>query len=237
MELKMTSLFKLEDTVFEVSQEAKNLLPNMPTVTGETNLLSELILCILSSQDKYELALSAVKKMRAKNILSVPKSKKEAKVLVDKIRKTLSSPVDFIVAEKSYSRKLRFFEKKTSYIERTIENVYLNGLTLGALIGQKESPESTRDVVIKYCCGLGPKQASMFLRNIGYHSDYAVLDKHIIDYMNLMGLVRIQGYSNMSTYRVIEEKFKNYACQNNIDLLHLDIAIWTTMRTVKTIKD
>lgn len=229
----MTSLFKLEDTVFQVSKEAKTIVPSIPLMKDELKLLSEVILCILSSQDKYEIALAATKNIAEQIIIEIPKTKAQAKSLKVKLFNVLNQPFTFSTNGKIYTRKIRFGSKKASYIISTIENIYLNSLTISRIIKQSKCSDDTRLNIINYCVGLGPKQASMFLRNIGYHSEFAVLDKHIIDYMQLMGLLDIPGYSSISSYKKIETRLRSYAETNNVSLLHLDLAIWTTMRVYK----
>lgn len=229
----MTSLFKLEDTVFQVSKEAKAIVPNIPVMKDERKLLSEVILCILSSQDKYEIALAATKYLTENILTEIPKTISQLKKLKLKICNALNQPFIFSHNGKIYSRKIRFGVKKAGYIVSTIENIYLNSLTIEQILKQSKCRDDTRLNIIKYCSGLGPKQASMFLRNIGYHSEFAVLDKHIIDYMQLMGLVDICGYSCISSYKRIEARLRSYADTNKVSLLHLDLAIWTTMRVYK----
>lgn len=231
----MTSVFKIQDIVFEVSQEAKVLMPKIPIIRSENKLLSELILCILSSQEKYEIALSVMKELKKQNILRIPKSKPEFKEIKSQIKTTLRNPVDFNLNQKRYSRRLRFYEKKTQYIINTIENIYLKDLTIKQILKNGECVQKARKNIIMYSYGLGPKQASMFLRNIGYYSDFAVLDKHIIDYMKMMGLTSVSetSFATISSYQKIETKLKSYAESYNVELLHLDLAIWTTMRTLK----
>jgi N-glycosylase/DNA lyase len=232
----MTSVFKIHDTVLQVSCEAKTLLPEMPVIKNENRLLSELVLCILSSQEKYEVALAMMKSLIKENILRIPKNKSEFREIKSEIATTLKNPVCFKSNKKVYSRRLRFFVKKAEYINNTLENIYLNDLTIKGILKQKDCIEETRKNIINYSCGLGPKQASMFLRNIGYHSEFAVLDKHVIDYMRIMGLTCVSdnNFSNISAYQKIETKLKSYANTYNVNLLHLDLAIWTTMRTLKT---
>lgn len=232
----MTSIFKIHDTVLKVSYEAKFLVPEMPVIRSEDKLLSELVLCILSSQEKYEVALGIMKSLRKENSLRIPRNKSEFKEIKKDIRNTLKKPVQFISNEKEYSRRLRFFVKKGQYIIDTLENIYLKGLTIREILKQEDCIQETRKNIISYSCGLGPKQASMFLRNIGYHSEFAVLDKHVIDYMRMMGLTRIteNNFSSMTSYQKIETKLKSYADTYHVNLLHLDLAIWTTMRTLKT---
>lgn len=234
--MNITSVFKIHDTVLRVSYEAKTLMPEMPVIKSENKLLSELVLCILSSQEKYEVALSMMKSLRKENILRIPKNKSEFREIKSEIKSTLKNPVCFKSNGKEYSRRLRFFVKKTEYIIDTLENIYLNDLTIKTILRQEDCIQETRKNIIHYSHGLGPKQASMFLRNIGYHSEFAVLDKHVIDYMRIIGLTCItdNSFSNLNSYQKIETKLKSYADKYNVNLLHLDLAIWTTMRTLKT---
>jgi len=232
----MVSLFKIHDTVLKVSFEAKVLMPEMPVIKSESKLLAELVLCILSSQEKYEVALAIVKLLKKGNILRIPKNFSEFRQIKSQIKNTLKKPVCFTYNQKEYSRRVRFFSKKTDYITNTIENIYLNNLTIKLILTQEDCIQKTRNNIISYSSGLGPKQAIMFLRHFGYYTDFAVLDKHVIDYMRLMGLTSVteNSFSNISSYQKIETKLKLYADVYKLDLLHLDLAIWTTMRTLKT---
>jgi len=231
----MISLFKLEDTVLKVSAEAKVLIPEMPAIKEEGKLLSELTLCILSSQEKYEVALAMMKTLRDKNILTIPRKIAEVKKIETEVKKILRTPVSFSINERIYLRRIRFYHTKGSYIVNTIKNIYTNNLSLCDIISKSSSYEETRRNIIYYSCGIGPKQASMFLRNIGFYSEFAVLDKHILDYMELMGLMcnSISRFSDIVSYQKIETKLKSYADSVNVNLLHLDLAIWTTMRILK----
>ena len=231
----MTSVFKIHDTVLKVSNEAQSLIPEIPAIRSENKLLSELVLCLLSSQEKYEAALAMMKEFRKRNILRIPKDKFEFRKIKSQIKATLKQPVIFKLNEKEHSRRLRFFIKKADYIIATIENIYLNNLTIKKILGHEECIQATRKNIISYSYGIGPKQASMFLRNIGYYSDFAILDKHVIDYMKIMGITSVSEtcFSNISAYQKVETKLKLYAESFNLNLLHLDVAIWTTMRTLK----
>lgn len=231
----MTSVFKIHDTVLRVSNKAQNLVPEIPFVRSELKLLSELILCILSSREKYEVALGIMKILKKQNVLKIPKNKVDLKEIKSKIQFILENPVSYRSNRRQYSRRLRFFSKKVYYIISTIENIYLNNLTIKNILNRGFHVYEMRKNIINNCNGIGPKQASMFLRNIGYFTEFAVLDKHIIDYMRIMGLtdVSITGLSNILKYQKVESKLKSYAETYNINLLHLDLGIWTTMRNIK----
>jgi len=233
----MVSAFKIHDTVLKVSIEALALLPETPVIKDENKLLSELVLCILSSQEKYEVALAIMKSLQKENTLRIPKNRLDFKDTASRIKNILKKPVTFQFNGKNYSRRLRFYTKKAKYINGTLENIYLNKLTIKEILNQEDCINETRKNIINYSLGIGPKQASMFLRNIGYYSEFAVLDKHVLDYMRLMGLISISGvsFSSILVYQKIENKLKSYADSYKVNLLHLDLAIWTTMRTLKSI--
>lgn len=233
--MKMHSAFKIHDTVLKVSDEAKLLIPKIPCIGNENKLLCELVLCILSSQEKFEMALTAVRELQKRNIFNVPKNRSEFKGIVSKLKLLMKEPIKFVLDGKEHTRRLRFYAKKTHYITFTIENIYLNGLTIKKILREKNSALETRKRIMNYSLGLGPKQASMFLRNIGYYNGFAVLDKHVIDYMRMMGLTSLSqaNFSSIVAYQKEETKLKFFAKTINVELLHLDLAIWITMRNLK----
>jgi len=81
--------------------------------------------------------------------------------------------------------------------------------------------------------GIGPKQASLFLRNIGYAENLAILDTHILKYMKVVGLVPqiLKTVSYSPKYEDIERILINYATKFKESLACLDTAIWIVMRS------
>jgi len=76
--------------------------------------------------------------------------------------------------------------------------------------------------------GIGYKEASHFLRNIGYRG-YAILDKHVL--MRLAEFEVIETPKPPSTkngYLAIEEKVKLFADSIGIDFDELDLLLWYT---------
>ena len=81
-------------------------------------------------------------------------------------------------------------------------------------------------------CGFGPKQASMFLRNIGCTYDLAILDRHVLRYMVMQGLIsplRTDSIS-LTQYESIEFAMENYAILLGYSIGYVDLAIWIAMR-------
>jgi len=83
--------------------------------------------------------------------------------------------------------------------------------------------------------GFGPKQASLYLRRIGYCADLAVLDIHILDYLRLsQGSAPQPSYlSRISSYELIEAEFRDIANDFGFGLGRVDLAMWITMRVAK----
>lgn len=235
MGLGINSIFRLHDTVVTVTKEAQTQMPVLSRIRNEEKLLAELVLCIVSSQEKYEVALACLKILHKERALVVPKNKKEFLFIKKRINAILSQPFRLRLNGKLQSRRLRFSNKKADYIVSTMENIYLRGTTLSQIIRGQGEVKAIRMEIIKYGKGIGPKQASMFLRNIGYSSDLAILDKHIFDFMWVMGLTNSSrsSVSTISEYERLEDCLLNYAHQYSLPIFYLDIAIWTTMRTIK----
>jgi N-glycosylase/DNA lyase len=83
--------------------------------------------------------------------------------------------------------------------------------------------------------GLGYKEASHYLRNIGLKG-YAILDKHILRSMAELGLIDDpQPPNTRAKYLTIEEKLKKLAHLTGIDFDELDLVLWS-MKTGEILK-
>lgn len=75
--------------------------------------------------------------------------------------------------------------------------------------------------------GIGYKEASHFLRNIGF-SGYAILDKHIINLLFELGvLTEPQKPANKKQYLAIEGKMRDFSKDMKIGMDELDLALWS----------
>ena len=83
--------------------------------------------------------------------------------------------------------------------------------------------------------GLGYKEASHFLRNIGLKG-YAILDKHILRSLAELKIIDDPKPPNTrSKYLRVEEKLKNLAETAEIDFDELDLVLWS-MKTGEILK-
>ena len=83
--------------------------------------------------------------------------------------------------------------------------------------------------------GLGYKEASHFLRNIGLKG-YAILDKHILRSLTELKIIDDPTPPNTrSKYLTVEEKLKNLAELTEINFDELDLVLWS-MKTGEILK-
>jgi len=83
--------------------------------------------------------------------------------------------------------------------------------------------------------GLGYKEASHFLRNVGFKG-YAILDKHIVRCLSEIGVIDSpKPPTSRSQYLNAETSMRNFSNQVGIDFDELDLALWS-MRTGRILK-
>lgn len=94
-----------------------------------------------------------------------------------------------------------------------------------------------REKLVKEVKGIGMKEASHFLRNIGF-KDVAIVDFHIIDLLNKEGLIDFDRNKKTLTkkkYLEIEGVLEEIARKTGLNLAELDLYLWY-METGKILK-
>ncbi len=87
---------------------------------------------------------------------------------------------------------------------------------------------STRHWFFKNVKGLGLKESSHFLRNIGLGKDLAILDVHILRNMVRYGIISEAPKSlTEKNYILLEEKLRNFSRKINIPMDELDLLFWS----------
>ena len=75
--------------------------------------------------------------------------------------------------------------------------------------------------------GLGYKEASHYLRNIGF-TGYAILDKHVLNCLAELKIIDEPKPPNTrSRYLMVEEKLKQLTEMTQIDFDELDLVLWS----------
>ncbi len=83
--------------------------------------------------------------------------------------------------------------------------------------------------------GLGYKEASHFLRNIGLKG-YAILDKHVLKCLAELKIIESPKPPNTrSAYLRVEDKLRDLTNRTNIDFDEMDLVLWS-MKTGQILK-
>ena len=163
-------------------------------------------------------------------ILTAGSSAKMGMRTVAALRDLLRSGTEQELRQRAHAHRVRFWRLRPSYIVHTRE--YLKdacGLKLKKLIGSFECRDARRDFFAKNkgIKGLGYKEASHFLRNIGFPG-YAILDKHILNSLREMGVISSRMRpTTREGYLAIEKKLEQFAGELGIDMDHLDLLLWS----------
>lgn len=163
-------------------------------------------------------------------ILTAGSSAKMGMRTIEALRDLLHNGSEQELQLRAREHRVRFWRLRPSYIVHT--RTYLEaecGLKLQRLISSFDSPEERRDFFAKNkgIKGLGYKEASHFLRNIGF-SGYAILDKHILNSLREMGVIGKRMHPGSRTgYLTIERRLIRFSREVDIDMDHLDLLLWS----------
>ncbi len=125
----------------------------------------------------------------------------------------------------------RFPNNRGAYVYQTRE--YLRehcGLQLHGTLRSFKIADERRDFLAanRNVRGIGYKEASHFLRNIGYRG-YAILDKHLLSRLAQFEVIESpKPPSTKKGYLAIEEKLRLFADSIGIDFDELDLLLWYT---------
>jgi N-glycosylase/DNA lyase len=85
-----------------------------------------------------------------------------------------------------------------------------------------------RDWLVENVKGLGMKESSHFLRNIGLGSELAILDVHVMDNLEEYGVIEeIPKTLTKKCYLEIEKKMKEFSKLVGIPMDELDLLFWS----------
>lgn len=173
---------------------------------GDDELFSELAFCLLTPQSRAKFCWEAIMNLKEQNML--------LKGSADQIKRRLHC--------------VRFHNKKASYLVAA-RNLFLRdgAISVKPLLEQHDDNYACRDWLVKNIKGLGYKEASHFLRNIGRGENMAILDRHILKNLHLLGVIaKIPETLSKTTYRQIETRMEKFALSVNVPFAHLDLLLW-----------
>lgn len=169
-------------------------------------IFSELAFCLLTPQTKAHHCWEAIESLRESTLLFTGDE--------EDIRKCL--------------KRVRFHNKKAAYLVRARSLLMRDGTgSFTEKLRGFPHERACREWLVENVKGMGYKEASHFLRNIGMGETLAILDRHIL--RNLFRLRVIQDIPETvsgKTYLQIERDMSDFAEKIGIPLSHLDLLFW-----------
>lgn len=172
---------------------------------SEEDVFAELVFCLLTPQSKARICDKAVKKLTEKGLLLSGSP--------EKIRLWLPG--------------VRFNDAKSRYIAEA-RKLFHNGSGIKIKDRLHGDPKQLREWLASSVKGMGYKEASHFLRNVGIGEELAILDRHIMK--NLLKNKIIEELPKSLTpkrYLEIEEKMRSFSAKTGIPMAHLDLLFWS----------
>ena len=97
--------------------------------------------------------------------------------------------------------------------------------SIKSIVESYKDPKELREWLIKNIRGIGLKEASHFLRNIGY-TELAILDFHILDLLARHGIIEKPKTLTKSRYLRIEDKLREISKRVGLNMAELDLYLW-----------
>lgn len=173
---------------------------------GDKHVFSELCFCILTPQAEAVECDKAIKELESRGLLFNAQPK------------TISP----------YLKAARFLNKKAGFIVNARNFFKKNGrFSIKDYIDEKDIFK-TREWLVENIKGIGYKEASHFLRNIGFGKDLAILDVHILKNLKELGVIKkIPKSLTKKEYLGIENKVREFCKKINIPMDELDLLLWS----------
>ena len=189
---------------------------------SEDSLWRELVACILGSRVRFTAAYAAVERMHEMLLLSGSRRT----TCFDQYEQDTGAAL---------SGGYPFYRIRAKQIRRAAEHLYGTRRSIRDVLNAAHDGRGARRLLAAEVSGLGPKQASLFLRNIGYAKHVAILDVHVLTYMNWVGLTDtpIKSVSTVHKYETLEDAFIEHASSFGSAPDRFDLAVWVVVRAAK----
>jgi N-glycosylase/DNA lyase len=130
---------------------------------------------------------------------------------------------------KGLHKKVRFHNNKAGYILGARGLFTENGrLAIKRKLLETGTPHEMREWVVRNVKGIGYKEASHFLRNIGFGKDIAILDRHILKNLKKHGAIKeVPKSLTPKKYKEIEQQMREFSRKTRIPMEEMDLLFWS----------
>lgn len=190
-------------------EEIKKRLQEFKEVLSDSDerIFAELSFCLCTPQSRATVCWNSVSSL-VKNNLLFEGSEKEIRPFLNPIR---------------------FADNKAKYIIESRDFFTEDGrLDLKSKINSFENNFERREWLVENIKGLGMKEASHFLRNIGLGDNLAILDRHILKNLVHFGIIeKVPETLTKKKYLEIEKKLTEFSKEIKIPMDELDLLFWS----------
>jgi len=174
---------------------------------SDERVFAELCFCICTPQTKATLCWEAISALMENGLLYAGKREQMAPFL----------------------KKVRFYNHKAEYILEARKLFTKNGkLQIKKFLTSFDNVLCLRNWLKEEVKGIGMKEASHFLRNVGLGKDTAILDRHILKKLKKFGVIEeIPKNLPKKAYDEIESKMRTLSKKVGIPLDELDLLLWS----------
>ncbi len=174
----------------------------------DRKIFSELAFCLCTPQSKATAADIAIRRAIEAGVLYDGKAEEISIYLT-------RSGVRFA------NNKGRYIHEARNYFSQNGTLKIKSKLNLDDLLG-------LRAWLCENVKGIGMKEASHFLRNVGFGDNLAILDRHILKNLKKYGVIsEIPKTLSPRVYLEIEEKVRKFSQQVRIPMAELDLLFWS----------
>jgi len=204
--LNMAELVKVHKTIKPEIEKKLKEFREIWESRDEKRIYKELLFCLLTPQSKAEHAWNIIEELDKNNLLLDAKE--------DILREKL--------------RMVRFRNNKAKYIKNAQAMFVKDGkISIIESLQRHKSPFEIRNWLVNNVKGMGYKEASHFLRNIGLGEELTILDRHILKALFKLGVIDSLPKSlNKKNYLETEEKMVTLSKEAGIPVAHLDFVLW-----------
>lgn len=129
----------------------------------------------------------------------------------------------------------RFPKTRAMQLHSSLEALRALPLPFCDFVAGFDSEFAAREFLVQHFPGLGYKQSSMFLRDVGVSHELAVIDVHILWYMENVENLKIKTVGK-GMYVEIERYIRELSKKVEISMNMLDRLIWVAVREFRKLK-
>jgi len=159
-------------------------------------------------------------------LLTPQTSAENAGKVVDELQRLSfhSMPIDPEPVLRNRSTYIRFHTTKSKHLQKLKDDA---PAILKAL-SELTNASAKREWLVNNVTGLGYKEATHFLRNVGLNGGLAILDRHILRNLKRYGAIRSVPKSlSRKKYLSLERSFARFSERIGISLDELDLVFWS----------